>query len=65
MGTFALDISGGGMVAGAREHIVMGSVLALSLAAAITLLLVTHLFFTFASQTSVESGMLIDFNPFF
>ena len=43
----------------------MGSVLAGALMIAISILLVTHFYFSFTSHTSIESGMLMDFNPYF
>lgn len=49
----------------AKNSMMMGSVLALALTIAITILLVTHFYFSFTSHTSIESGMLMDFNPYF
>jgi len=48
-----------------QESISMASILSASLTVALNILLWTHLYFTFTSMTSVESGALMDFNPFF
>ena len=48
-----------------RESISMASILSASLTVALNILLWTHLYFTFTSMSSVESGALMDFNPFF
>ena len=50
---------------GAKENITMASVLSVALVFAISLLLVSHAYFTWTSQSSIESGSLMSFNPFF
>lgn len=64
MGMHAMHM-GRSAPSGARENITMGSVLAAALVLAIGLLLATHSYFTWTSQSSIESGSLISFNPFF
>lgn len=43
----------------------MACILAAALTVAISVLLVTHFFFAFTSQTSVESATLMENNPYF
>ena len=48
-----------------KQSLTMASILSIALCIAISLLLFTHLFFIFSSQSSIESGRLQDYNPFF
>lgn len=48
-----------------RETLIMASALSGGLTIAIMILLITHLYFVFSSNSSVESGGLMDLNPFF
>ena len=48
-----------------RASLMMAACLASALIIALVILLVNHLYFTWTSMSSVESGGLMDFNPFF
>jgi len=48
-----------------KQSLTMASILSVALSIAIALLLFTHLYFTFSAQSSIESGRLSEFNPFF
>jgi hypothetical protein len=48
-----------------KNNLVMASVLSVSLCVAIGILLLTHLYMVYSNQSSVESGSLMPFNPFF
>lgn len=48
-----------------KQKLLLGSTLPTVLFLAISMLLITHLYFTFASQCSVEAQTLQMFNPFF
>ena len=48
-----------------RQQLILGSTLPTVLFMAIFMLLLTHLYFTFSSQCSVESQILYAYNPFF
>mmetsp|Transcript_18585 Transcript_18585/g.28542 ORF Transcript_18585/g.28542 Transcript_18585/m.28542 type:complete len:206 (+) Transcript_18585:637-1254(+) len=48
-----------------KNHLVMGSVLSVSLMVAIAILMFSHLYFIFTSTCSVEAPALVTYNPFF
>lgn len=48
-----------------KQQLLLGSTLPAVLFLAILMLLITHLYFTFSSQCSVEAQVLQTFNPFF
>ena len=48
-----------------RQSMYMAAALSTALIVALTILLVTHIYFTWTSMSSVESAGLMDFNPFF
>jgi hypothetical protein len=43
----------------------MSVILSVSLVIGILILLITHLYFIFNAQSTIESGELSDFNPFY
>jgi hypothetical protein len=48
-----------------KNNMVLASVLSVSLSIAIGILLLTHLYMIWTNQGSVESGILMSYNPFF
>ena len=62
---FQKDASLRGLTWSDKNNMVMASVLSISLFIAIGILLATHLYMVWANQCSVESGILMSYNPFF
>jgi len=65
MGIWMVNVDESTVPYESKDSILMSVILSASLVIGIGILLITHLYFVLSAQSTIESGELSDFNPFY
>ena len=65
MGIWLINVGEAAVPYESKDSILMSVILSFSLVIGIAILLITHLYFVFSAQSTIESGELSNGNPFY